>query len=205
MIWDEVDLQEVDDAPAVRHAVDAARPRGLHLSQIRDALVRATFPDLYGNSGDPATDPDAARLMATRMEAGEGFEELLETALLERHERHADVTGLRPEPIQLDGIWMSADRVVLEGDAFVIEEHKATWYSARQGIRHRKFWGWWVQLAAYCWGWETTRGRFRIFFVNDDYSAYCPRVRRYDITFPPEVLQQNWAMLVGHARRKGWL
>ena len=137
------------------------------------------------------------------MEGGEVFEDTLEYILGQRS--HGD-GGFRPESRVLDGIACSPDRVAPVPESvgdILIEEHKMTWKSARQGIRHEKFWAWWLQLAAYMWVWETTRGRFRVFWACGDYKPPLPQRKVYEVAVQPEALKRNWEMLKRHAEHAG--
>lgn len=117
-------------------------------------------------------------------------------------------TAVRPGGIEVDGVWMSSDLLVLADDPssadFVVEEFKLTWMSSRGGVDQPKFIHWLWQIKAYCWAWETVHARLRVYFVNGDYQyPLKPQYRVWDLEFTFEELQNNWRMLLGHAKKRG--
>ena len=194
-LWVEAQVEERDDASAARTGPHGPR-RGLHLSSVIRSYVSTV------DSAFVVRAQRAGKMDRPFMEGGEVFEDTLEFILGQRD--HGD-GGFRPEPRVLDGIACSPDRAAparTVGD-ILIEEHKMTWKSMRQGIEHEKFWSWWMQLAAYMWVWETTQGRFRVFWACGDYSPPLPQRRIYDVTLQPDSLKRNWETLRRHAERAG--
>lgn len=97
----------------------------------------------------------------------------------------------------------------------VVEEHKLTKMSGRSAaeLADPKFRHWLWQLMFYCAAYRTNRGRIRAYFVNGDYAfgktpATEPagwNYRVWDLVFMAQELSDNTAMLLGHARRRGWV
>lgn len=186
-----------EDAP------DPDRPRGLHFSTVLQSLCEES-----GILAGTGLDDDKTRQVTeAKIEMGLAFETTLEEALNRRA-----TSGVRPLAIEHLGIWHSADRVswdlgrlVGEGPILMIEEYKYTWYSARREIEDRVFWRWWIQLGAYCAAHGTPYGLLRVCFVNGFYKPPRPVRRAWARVYAQQELADIESMIVGHARRKGWL
>jgi hypothetical protein len=115
--------------------------------------------------------------------------------------------GFRPQPIQKDGIWMSPDAVAM--DPWRLREFKLSWYSMKTKPcpYHDVYWGWRVQMMAYCYGLDTLIAELWPFFVNGEYpvGAPTPVLSPMVIVFSEQEVVENWAMLVNHAKMWGWL
>ena len=197
MLWLEADIKEAKDTFTVRPTgVQPAREPGLHLSHI----VRDMVDQIQPRKNSPLIQ-DARNLY---MEVGEAFEDAIERTLNDRSWDYQE-PGFRPDAVKFEGIWASADRLAMGPDGPVVEEHKATWKSCREGISSRKFFAWWMQVAAYMWIYETRAGRIRVLWVCGNYKPPIPQRMRYDFTLPPETLRRNWESIHAHAVRKGWL
>ena len=157
------------------------RSPGLHVSQIYGDLQDILFPVRKTNN----------KLWAT---GGFIWEILLELAF-----KHA--LGVRPGEILLDGVACSPDGINWK-DGYV-EEYKFSWKSSKKPVESR--WVWMCQAMAYCKVTGLNVVRFRIFHVNGDYSFDGPIYKDCFITFTQEEIDNNWAMLIAHARSKGWL
>ena len=198
MIWHEAKIVEAPDDATIRppRASQSKREPGLHLSKIVHDLADAVQK--------PTRKPETQSARGHYFELGEAFEDALEAAMDERVWPHGE-PGHRPKARKLDGVWCSPDRVALGAHGHLIEEHKLTFKTNRNGIEDPKFWRWWAQVAGYCWVWETTHARFRVLWVCGNYRPPIPCRKKYDIIFKPETLKQNWDALLQHARLKGWL
>ena len=196
MLWAEASIIQSADTATMRREPHKRHP-GAHVSAIRDDLVSKLAPRKV-----PA--PIIAAAGPYYCEAGEVFEDTLEKMLNERV-RDGEPAGGRPKPRKHDGIWCSPDRVIVDRHGFIIEEHKMTWKTSREGIESPKFLGWWIQLCAYMWVWQTTRGRFRVLWVCGNYKPPVPQRALYDIVIEPEALKRNWDNLVNHGRKMGIL
>lgn len=192
------------------------RSSGLHMSEVYNSLYAELEPEKYAK-GDG---PDAAK-----MELGSAFEEVLERALSTRilgdrppefFTQHAADCPLYRTPVKDGallcacgaGIAYSPDHLIYNG-SYRLGEFKCTWYSIRDGIEAKKFDKWFCQMRAYCYHLGTGHARLYVFFVNGDYSYKPPyggaHIRAWDIEFTQRELDDNWALLVRHARRKGLL
>ena len=153
------------------------RSPGLHLSTIIQDILTDLDPKKYGQEMD-----------WNRVQAGVTFERILERELISRNPNL-----IRPGERVRDGVacsldgWDPVDRVV--------EEYKWTWKSSRYPITDDRFWGWMVQIKGYCHVMETPLARLRVFFVNGDYSAFTPEFRSWALSFTPQELADNWAMV----------
>lgn len=167
------------------------RSPGLHLSTIIQSLLLHLDPKRYGQSSDTG-------LKHNYFQLGFTFEAFLEASFAARR-----VGIVRPGEVHKDGIAMSPDGISL--DDWVLEEFKCTWKTSRGAPDDARFWGWIVQMKAYCLALDMNRSRLRAFFINGDYKTYQPEYRVWDFEFTDTELQENWAMVVGHARLMGWL
>ncbi len=176
-------------------ASDLVRSPGLHMSEVYGSLYAELEPKRYG--GD---EPPPPMLLAM----GTAWEKHLEYLLIKS--APAGVTITRPDEfMNADGIAFSPDLLIQNGDLRV-GEIKLTWQSSREDISAPKFSKWFVQLMAYCREMETNLGRLYITFVNGDYGANrLPQLKIWDITFSERDLQDNYRMLLAHAKRKGML
>lgn len=185
-------ITEVPDCTIESITLEASPPRseGLHLSTVIRSILADLDPKTYG----PDSAPDW-----NRFEMGFTFERVLEHAFATRRE---DI--VRPGEFVLDGIAMSPDGIAV--DAWRLEEFKLTWKSMREAPHGRKFWPWIVQMKAYCKGIGAQHARLRALFVNGDYrDGYQPQFRAWDFEFSAREIDENWDMVVNHARAKGLL
>lgn len=117
-------------------------------------------------------------------------------------------TWVRPGELDCDGIACSPD-LFDTSDCSVVET-KATYRSFRkmgegaEGIRD-EFWVWKVQMQGYCHAMGTRTSKLYALFVNGDYKKFTPMFRAWQFEWSEQELQENWKMLVDHARRRGWL
>jgi hypothetical protein len=193
------------------------RKEGLHLTQVTGDL----YLELNKKEPDSSTPASDCADPNVRMSMGFAWEYILSRAIEKvfPNERIVSLDELYGEPhIIYDGVMMSPDRIDI-GDPsgeLVVEEWKCTWKSARGPDEDFDVWAWtWLmQVKAYCLALHTTRCRFRILFINGDYSrgkgqrgrcSHGPCVRTFELKFTEEELQENWQMIRSRAKQKGWL
>ena len=193
-------LYEGPDDSLVMSNTGEDREEGLHLSDITK---------LMNYEKDRKLNPNSPLDLMT-FERGYTWESILEQALTARQKR----PGHRPEQIQEDGIWMSPDWLVPDGD-IQLEEWKATKKTARKGFEEVG-WHWLPNTMAYLRA-LMRRGlvrrpivRWRIWFINGDYTFESDfhllnDYRRVDVEFDKRELEENWRAIVSFARRKGLL
>jgi hypothetical protein len=58
---------------------------------------------------------------------------------------------------------------------------------------------------AYCRCLETSHARLIGFFVNGTYRPMAPELLAWDIEFSKRELDENWSLLMNHAKHKGML
>lgn len=157
----------------------------LHLSDIYSDLESTLFPKT--SKAD----------MNNRLWSEVGFlwEDALTRAL-------ADHCSERPGEVELDGIVGSPDGY--DQSTGVLDEYKATWKSAHNA-HPEQVWKWLVQVKGYCKMLGTTTVRFHVFYINGDYRGSGPIYRSYLFLFTQLEIDENWSMLVNHAKAKGWL
>jgi hypothetical protein len=61
------------------------------------------------------------------------------------------------------------------------------------------------ECKGYCYGVGVEQVKMAILYLNGDWKGSGPEYRGYHIRFTPLEIQENWEMILGHARRKGWL
>ena len=171
-----------------------ARSGGLHLSKVYADLEDTVSPRDNGMTEDDLT---WYRMIGFLWEWV--IERAFNRGLLIPH-------CVRPGEFTVDGITGSPDLLDVSVDPVVVIDTKATFKSTNKSDRLEKFfWSWLMQLKGYCYMVETTRARLLILHICGDYRPPRPRVRRFDIDFSPTEIQENWAMLTAHARKRGWL
>lgn len=194
----------------VPHGLDLSKPTegyvrtpGLHMSDLYNSLYAELEPKRYAKGDGPDE---------TKMTLGTAFEEVLAIALAERvlGDRPGEFAALPDAtvvPVGTPGsIIFSPDHLFYNGITRG-GEFKATWMSLRKGIQDERFDKWFCQMKAYGKPLQMREWRLFVLFVNGDYSYKPPNggatLKGYDITFTQRELDDNWAMLMRHARRKG--
>jgi hypothetical protein len=175
------------------------RSSGVHVSDIYRDLEHG----LNGNRpADSELSPlERARLGNYRM-LGFAWERVLGYAMAE-----CFIGGsiIRPQPLLVDGISLSPD--LFDVERCELGEMKCTWRSMRRAESDLEgnFRAWFWQMKAYCKALGCTAAVLRVFFVNGDYAQSGPKPRMWRIEWTQEEIDDNWRMLVAHARGKGWL
>lgn len=188
------------------------RAPGLHLS---DVIKTMQF------ERDKKFDPNKP-LDYMLLEQGHTWEEVLAHALQRRWlNANPDHAGHRPDPLFIDGIWMSPDWFVPDDATYgapLIEEWKATKTSQNKVLEDHQ-WYWLVQLQSYLYGMSRhlgkrlTKGRFRVWYINGDYT-FDSKVSdlnllrgyvRYDVEFSWRELDENWKRIIQQAKKHGLL
>lgn len=196
----------------VEHGLDLSTPTegyvrtpGLHMSDIYNSLYKELEPKRFDKGGGPDE---------TKMSLGTSFEEILAIALAARMlgDRPGEFACLPDGRIVAIG---TPGSIIFSPDHFFFNgitrggEFKATWMSIRQGIRDKRFDKWFCQMKAYGKPLEMRHWKLFALFVNGDYSYKPPdggaTLKAYDIEFTQRELDDNWSMLMRHARKKGLL
>ena len=125
--------------------------------------------------------------------------------LIERAFREllSDLNLVRPGELCVDGVHMTPD--YLDANEWVLEEWKCTWRSSGWDIEDPKWDSWFMQIKAYCHALGTLRARLRVFFVNGSYKPRVPQMKAWEMEFTERELQENWQMILSHARQEGML
>ncbi len=144
------------------------------------------------------------------MEHGFWWEDVLEWAWAER-------SAVRIGEIELDGIVGSPDGVcpdpgftdedgvvmIEPSDELILEEYKYIWASAKNPPH--KVWKYIVQTKAYCKMLEFNKVLMRICYCFGYWNGKGPRYREGYFTFTQQELDDNWNMIVNHAKEKGMI
>jgi hypothetical protein len=185
------------------NAPDFVRTPGLHMSDLYGSLYKYLEPDRYdtGTSIDPL-----------RAELGFSLEGMLEDALKKRLTADSGRPGEFVEPEY--GIIYSPDMIIFNGHTR-LGEMKLTWMSSREVPREPsngfppKFDKYFTQMKLYCRCLETPYARLMALFVNGDYSyrktkgaTAGPELLAWDITFTRRELDDEWAMVINHAKQR---
>jgi hypothetical protein len=173
---------------------EGQRSPGLHVSKIIMELNEAR-----GNTYAPAD--EATRQIYFTL--GFIWEIIIANIIRDTAIRKSNGMLQRPGELFVDGIALSPDAVDL-GD-YALEEYKATWLSSKNDIDGTKFWHWIVQMKCYCRALGTRRARLRVLFVVGDWRGSGPQVRAWQFEFTEREIEENWAMVINHARYRGWI
>ena len=157
----------------------------LHLSDIYTDLENTLFPrDTSADMNNP--------LWA---EVGFLWEDVLTRSL-------ADHCSERPGEVELDGIVGSPDGY--DKSTGILDEYKCTWKSINNA-HPENVWKWMTQVKGYCKMLGTNTVRFHILYIMGNYRGSGPLYRSYLFTFTDIEIEENWSMLVNHAKSRGWL
>lgn len=173
---------------------DISRQLNLNKQQAKSALAAGPSPDLeeFGTIG----------FLWERI-----LEKTLASIMIESDEQGRYV---RPGEQCVDGIHMTPDYCDLNYNGnwvHGVEEWKARWCSYRKADDLEKnFWKVLVQQKCYCHALQTPHSRLRMLFLVGDWRGdITPKLREFELEFTARELQDNWSMITGHARRRGWL
>lgn len=190
-------LKELKDQSLNLISKDPQRSEGLHLSTIISDIMKNLYPLRYGSN----------EIDVAKIELGLLWERYLEKALYEEDIRVNRRPIIRPGEFNLNGIACSPDGINTED--WAIEEYKCTWKSSPadpNDIDSEKFMPWWIQIKGYCKVIRTRKARLRVFFVNGDYKeTRGVHYRVWETEFNDREIEENWAMLVNHAKAKKWI
>lgn len=158
------------------------RGDGLHLGSVQRWLRVKMSP--VKSSGKGFTD------MQLTAEIGLLWEMVLSMVM-------ADKYALRPQPIEVDGIWLSPDGINDDPDGkvpMVLEEYKATWTSTNKAPTDN--FQYMTQLKSYCRGYGVNVGLMRIFHIMGNYRGSGPIYRVSRLVFTNKELEDNWTMVL---------
>lgn len=169
------------------------RSSGLHLTDVIWSLATA-----IGIAEDSATEEQ----LRTYGAVGFAWERMVEQgmALACSSDRY-----VRPGEVVLDGITGSPD--LLDLSESIVIDTKALFKSSKQlADLQRNFWKWLVQLKGYLKmvGWDTAE--LWILPICGDWKPPMiqPPVRKR-LQFTKAEIDDNWLMIILHAKEKGWL
>lgn len=182
----------------------ASRTEGLHVSTIYGDLDKLVNAKRYTGA---FTEDDLCQFGTIGFLWERVLEECLDTITRDANPGRY----WRPGEQLFEGLLLTPDYADLDfygDDSNVVglEEWKVTWKSVNKFAEFDKhFWRWLVQMKAYCYVLKVNVARLRVLFIVGDWKTITPQCRVREFTFTDRELEENWSMLTGHARRKGWL
>jgi len=164
------------------------RSEGLHLGTVLDSISDVLFPNPNKWEGEAA------------MAVGFLWENILASTLLKSLINKGLV--IRPGELYVDGIYMTPDG--WEPASRVLCEYKVTWKSCSKPIEDN--WRYCTQIKSYCRGMATNRARLYVLYLMGNWRD----IRQawplfYDLEFSQRELDDNWSMIVSHAKKVGLL
>lgn len=201
----------VTDVLAHRFGHDDRSP-GLHASAIWEDISRtlnlnkqSKSPISAGGSSAPPTDLEEFGTIGFLWERV--LEQTLASIMIDDSEEGRYV---RPGEQCVDGIHMTPDYCDLNFNGnwvHGVEEWKVRWCSYRKADDLEKnFWKVLVQQKCYCNALHTPYSRLRMLFLVGDWRGdITPKLREFELEFTERELKDNWSMITGHAKRKGWV
>lgn len=174
------------------------RPDGLHLS---DILYGKMYDDAFG---EPAwkKDPEDPEHPNIRMQMGFFWERMVEMVWKE----FCGEQGIVDTQLQVekDGIHMTPDGVITEGEHKRLIECKATWRSLKRWEEdpQEEFRVWFWQAMAYCHALGLDTVEFWVFWVNGDYrykNGRGPIALKQRFSFDQQELEDNWRSILAYA------
>lgn len=204
-----MEIEAVPDPDLIDRLGKSAGPRseGLHLSQIYGSLMQRLQPKRFDKSKP---------MDRVRVETGLVFENVLEQGLREKF------ATVRPGEIVSDeGVIMTPDGVNLTYACG--EEYKYTSMSARPGkgcstpytdeygMPNQKYMHWFMQMKGYAKWLNTDTFLLRVLHANGNWDwkdrdhGFAPQFLTHRIQFTPFEIEENWQMLMNHARNEGML
>ena len=163
------------------------RSEGLHVSDIIQSIIADLYNEQYGGITEE---------VRYRFHMGFLWERMAELAW-------QDHLGWRPEEIEVDGIALSPDYIHIR-NSLVVRELKATWRSSKHPPEENL--RWMLQMKAYCYGLQTRYADLYPFYVNGDWKPPVPTfLGVYQFEFTERELEENWNVMLNHAREKGML
>lgn len=198
-------MELFEDADLTARLGQSSGPRTLqvlHLSQIYGDLMSQLQPKRFDRSKP---------MDLVKVETGLVFENMLEKSLAEKF------ATVRPgEIVSPEGIYMSPDGV--NPTMGCGEEFKCTWMSSRvygenlspytdeYGMPTKKFLHWFIQMKGYAKWLPTDTFLLRVLHINGNYEhPYQPEFLTHRIVFTETEIEENWTMLINHARNRGLL
>ena len=164
------------------------RSEGLHLGTVMDSIAEVLFPSPNKWEGE------------TAMAVGFLWENILASTLLKSLVDKGLV--IRPGEMFIDGIYMTPDGWEVEGR--VLHEYKATWKSFRKPIDDN--WRYMTQIKSYCRGMACSRAKLYVLYLMGNWrDVRQPVTKVYELEFSQRDLDDNWKMIVSHAKKVGLL
>lgn len=171
---------------------DTQEPRspGTHLSAIiQDYGIKLGYMEPFEN--------DDENVRQSRFTLGFVWENFVSTQMRDTAIMYSNGTIFRPPELTVDGIHMSPDAfdITLPG----LREYKCTSKSMGREIESTKFWNWWTQIKAYCYGMQVNDAILQVMFLQGNYKDRSgAHQRAWHAEFSDFELEENWRELMNH-------
>lgn len=176
-----------------------ARSSGVHVSDIIRDIDNTLLHKGQRQKYDELSPSEKLR-MGAHTSMGWAWEEVVRHALRAVRPK---IEGVVPAgELTLDGIHGTPDGI-FESE-WALDEFKATWRSSSRPL-DPDFWSWLVQMKAYCKMLQMSRAYLSVFWVCGDYRESGPFTQQFRIEFSQLEIDDNWDMLLNHAKGKGWM
>lgn len=106
----------------------------------------------------------------------------------------------RPGEIKCEGIILSPDDINIP--LWRLGEYKFTWTSSRREVEDNH--KWMMQIKSYCYAIQTLQCELHVLYANGDYKGSGPLYVPWLLTFAPEEIAENWAMIKAHTETPPW-
>jgi hypothetical protein len=186
------------------------RSPGLHVT---DVIYNGIMPVIDRAKFGPGKKTFDEANSENWQEAGFIWEELLSRIFARRAVLRdtEGVTRFRPGEITRDRIIGSPDALVygladypdVPEFAPVLEEYKCTWKSSKGfDLYDKRYFGWLLQIQAYCVLVGTTEARLYVLHINGGYDGFIPEVRPHRLQFTDRELADTWRSITNTAKAK---
>lgn len=177
------------------------RSSGVHVSEVIRDISNTVLKPGQREKYDMLSPSERQRL-GNYASVGWAWEQIIRRGMLDAGLGADQHQFISPGECSLDNIYGTPDW--FDVTAWQNVEFKATWRSSARPIES-DYWEWLCQFKAYCKLLACTSTRLLVFYVNGDYRESGPEYRDITLLFTELEIEDNWEMIVNHAKAKGWV